>query len=96
MSRYVIARRAQRDLLHIRNWIETDNPSRAVSYVEEMITQFGRLAAMPLMGRNRDDLGRGIRSLVHGNFLVFYRVEPDRIVIVHVVHTKRDWSGGFR
>lgn len=70
MSGYVIARRAQRDLLQIRNWIEADNPSRAVSYVEEMIAHFGRLASMPLMGRSREDLGRGLRSIVHDNFIV--------------------------
>jgi toxin ParE1/3/4 len=32
----------------------------------------------------------GIRRRVHGNYLIFYRVEVDRIYVIHILHSARD------
>ena len=90
MSRHVLSLRARADLRHIRNHIAKDNPSRAISFIEELTLLFERLAGMPMMGRIRDDLNRAsLRSFVHGEYVVFYRPAPDGVSIVRVLHGKR-------
>jgi plasmid stabilization system protein ParE len=34
----------------------------------------------------------GIRRRVHGNFLIFYRVETAKVVIVHIQHGATDYG----
>ncbi|WP_330998550.1 type II toxin-antitoxin system RelE/ParE family toxin [Ollibium composti] len=48
------------------------------------------LATQPLSGVARDDLGREIRQVVVGNYLLLYRVEGDDILIPRVLHGRRD------
>ena len=44
----------------------------------------------PLMGRSRDELAAGIRSVVFGRYTVFLEPLPDGIDIVQVLHGSRD------
>ena len=46
----------------------------------------------PLMPRYE---ASGVRHRVHGNYLIFYRVEADRVVIPHVLHGARDYGEIF-
>jgi len=34
----------------------------------------------------------GIRRRVHGNYLFFYRVETDRVIVLHVLHAAMDYA----
>ena len=96
MSRYRLSRRAQRDLIGFRNWIEEDNPDRAVSYIEEIRANLGRLAERPLMGRGRPEMGPDYRSMPHGNYLIFYRLASYGIDVLRVVHSSRDLRRGLQ
>lgn len=49
-----------------------------------------RLADFPESGTPRSELGPGLRSLVVGHYLVLYRVGPDSVDIVRVVHGARE------
>jgi len=51
MARYRVRAAARSDLAEIRAYIMRDNPGRAVTFIEELIQHFARLAATPLMGR---------------------------------------------
>jgi addiction module RelE/StbE family toxin len=77
---------AKADLERIGDAIAVDNPSRALSFVEELEARCRSLPdtplAYPLVSRKRE---KGIRRLVHGNYLIFYRVDQDAIVIVHIL-----------
>ena len=46
-------------------------------------------SAFPLVPRYEH---RGIRLRVSGNYLIFYRVEVDRVVIVRILHGARDYE----
>ena len=35
---------------------------------------------------------QGIRRYPHRNYLVFYRIEADRVVIIRVLHGTRDYE----
>jgi addiction module RelE/StbE family toxin len=87
----VITAAAKADLLAIRRYIEADNPSRALSFVEELLDRCLALAdtprAYPLVPRYERF---GIRRCVHGNYLIFYRLQPEQIEVIHVLQGARD------
>ena len=89
--RVVITAAAKADLLAIRRYIEADNPSRALSFVEELLDRCLALAdtprAYPLVPRYERF---GIRRCVHGNYLIFYRLQPEQIEVIHVLQGARD------
>jgi plasmid stabilization system protein ParE len=78
---------AEADLENIGDYIALDNPQRAMSFVRELRARCERLAetpeAFPLVPRYE---ATGVRRRVHGNFLIFYRVEANAITVVHVLH----------
>ncbi len=49
-----------------------------------------RLADFPERGTPRPELGRGARSLVVGRYLILYRVGPDSVDILRIVHGARE------
>jgi toxin ParE1/3/4 len=89
--RVVITAAAKADLLAIRRYIEADNPNRAVSFVEELLDRCLALAdtprAYPLVPRYEHF---GIRRCVHGNYLIFYRLQPEQIEVIHILQVARD------
>jgi plasmid stabilization system protein ParE len=89
--RVVITAAAKADLLAIRRIIGADNPNRAVSFVEELLDRCLALAdtprAYPLVPRYERF---GIRRFVHGDDLIFYRLQPEQIEIIHVLQGARD------
>ncbi|MFB9150677.1 type II toxin-antitoxin system RelE/ParE family toxin [Roseovarius ramblicola] len=69
---------------------------QAEAYVSQIFGGFERAVAAPMSGRDRSVFVPGARSLKIGRHLVFYRsVGPD-IVILRVVHERRNWAAlGF-
>lgn len=39
------------------------------------------------IGRNR-----GVRRRPHGNYLIFYRVTPESVEVLHILHGARDYE----
>jgi plasmid stabilization system protein ParE len=89
--RVVITAAAKADLLAIRRIIEADNPTRALSLVEELLDRCLALAdsprAYPLVPRYERF---GIRRCVHGGYLIFYRLQPEQIEVIHILQGARD------
>jgi plasmid stabilization system protein ParE len=89
--RVVITAAAKADLLAIRRTIETDNPTRALSFVEELLDRCLALAdtprAYPLVPRYER---YEIRRCVHGRYLIFYRLQPEQIEVIHILQGARD------
>ena len=85
---------AERDLEAIGDWIAADDWERAVRFVEELRGACLGLAEFPerfaLVPRHED---RGVRHRVHGNYLIFYRVERAELVVIHVLHGAMDYAG---
>jgi plasmid stabilization system protein ParE len=88
-----ITANAERDLEQIGDTIAQDNPARALSFVLELRDKCLSLADMPygfaLVPRYER---HGIRRRVHGNYLIFYRIDADRVTVVHVLHGARDYA----
>lgn len=85
---------AQADLTDIAVFIAQDNPTRALTFIDELEGKCNALAEAPGIGTSRPELGEGIRMLPHRRYLVFYR-ETDRSVrIERIMHSARDIGGG--
>ena len=84
---------AENDLESIGDYIAQDNPRRALSFVLELREKCMSLAdmalAFPLVPRYER---HGIRRRPHGNYLVFYRIEGDQAVILHVLLSAMDYA----
>ena len=64
--------------------------------VETIVTQIEKIAALPsTVGRPRDNLLPGLRSFPFRGYLCFMRYEEDRLLIVNILHSRRDTDAAF-
>jgi len=77
-------------LLAIIDYISDDSPEAAQHLKDDIETKVSRLAERPRLYR----VGRvaGTREMVvRSNYIVVYVEEPERIVILRVLHVARQW-----
>lgn len=81
------------DLQAIGDHIAADSPRRARSFVAELLAKARDIGKgpmrYPLVARYETF---GVRRRVHGSYLIFYRNEPDAVVILHVLHGAYDYE----
>jgi plasmid stabilization system protein ParE len=88
-----ITAEAEGDLETIADYVAQDNPVRALTFVQELravclgLSEFPN--RFPLVERYAE---QGIRHRVHGNYMIFYRAEPDSITVLHVLHGAMDYT----
>jgi plasmid stabilization system protein ParE len=84
---------AEGDLEGIADYIAIDNPSRALSFVLELRDKCMSLVDMhemfPFVSRYER---HGIRRRVHGSYLIFYRVDVEDVIVIHVLHGALDYA----
>ena len=90
-----IAAEARADLLQIDSYIAERNPATADSLAEAINKKFENLLHFPFIGRDRSDLGPGLRSIVADHYVIFYMVEVNRLTIVRVLDGRRDIDAEF-
>lgn len=93
MTQYRLTRAAIADLDGIWDYTNaTWGPEQANTYVADLFGCFARAVATPEAGRDRSAFVPGARSLVSGRHLVFYRQIEGQVVILRVVHERRNWA----
>jgi plasmid stabilization system protein ParE len=89
----VITDEAESDLERIGDAIAESDPLRAISFLQELRGCCEGLADIPerfqLVPRYQH---AGIRRRVHGNYLIFYRIEIETIHVLHVLHGAMDYE----
>ena len=90
MRRLSILPAARVDLIEIGDFIATDNPERAISFVAEIEVKITAIATRPESFPARDELHEGLRSARHGRYLIFFVALEDEVRIVRVLHGARD------
>jgi len=89
--RVVITAAAKADLLAICHTIAADNPTRAVTFIEELLDRCQALADTPRAYPLVPSYERfGVRRCVHGDDLIFYRLQPEQIEVIHILQGARD------
>ncbi len=81
---------ARADLVAIADYIAADNPERAETFVEELAAKARKAAEHPQAYPLRDDIDQGLRSIVHGRYLILFRELADEVRVVRVIHGARD------
>lgn len=91
-----ISRAAEADVLETWAYVfEQQSEVAADRVVDKIQAQFHSLLTFPTMGRNRGDLRLGLRGIAVGNYNIFYRILPDGIEIVRVLHSARNLADVF-
>ncbi|MBS0591815.1 MAG: type II toxin-antitoxin system RelE/ParE family toxin [Proteobacteria bacterium] len=88
--RVTLAPLAEQDLESIGDYIAQDNPNRVVTFIGELREQCKRIADNPAAYRLRLELGDGIRSCAHGQYVIFFEIVPESMRVVRILHGARD------
>jgi toxin ParE1/3/4 len=92
----VFSDKADQDLIRVHSYLTDRNPKAGDNLVRGIDRKLKNLSAFPFIGRARPKLGQGIRSLVVGNHLIFYRVYTDYIAVVRIIDGRMDIDEEFR
>ncbi len=95
MSRVTRRPAAEADILEIWAFIAEDSMVEADRWVDRLDEKFALWATQPTMGRGRDEVSPGIRSLAFGRYVVFFEPMSDGIDVVRVLHGSRDIDAAF-
>ena len=95
MTRLVYTPQSKKDLNDIGLYIAQDNPRRAMGFVRELREQCRKITQAPKAYRLRPELGKGLRSCAHGNYIVFFFEEPGLVRILRVLHGAMDIEAQF-
>ena len=89
MLEVVLSLRARQDMVDIAAYTLANWDERQMArYVDGLQARFSALARFPDTGRRRDEIGRGLRSIVQGSHVVFYRVTKSTLVVIRVLHVR--------
>ncbi|MCE3544124.1 type II toxin-antitoxin system RelE/ParE family toxin [Enterobacter hormaechei] len=92
-----LSTRARRDLEGIRLYIEKDNPTRAISFVDELRDAARRIGdmsrAFPLVPRYEQ---HGIRRRSYNGYGILYSVQPDRVFVHRIIGPGQDHDRALR
>ena len=96
LSGFILSEQARDDVAEISDFLE-DNADEAVArrFVDSFAEACRLLAEKPGIGCPRPGLGLGIRVHLLGSYVILYRDTPDLIVVVRVLHERRDISRIF-
>ena len=88
---YELSATADQDIEGIFDYLEQKySQDRAVEYTMDLEFLFEKLVAHPKLGVQRDEIQSGLRSFPKAQHIVFYRILPDRVRIVRVLHGRQD------
>jgi toxin ParE1/3/4 len=94
-----LSRPAISDLEQIADYLGERNPSAGDRVIDELFRSFETLSTNPELGMSLEELRPALRMFVPckpaTNYLVFYYVVPDGVMISRVIHAARDWMGMF-
>ena len=91
--RIVRTARAEEDLIEIWSYIAKENETAADRTLDALERKTRLLGLHPHIGRERSDIGKGVRSAISGAYLILYQLLEDRVEVVRYVHMRRRLEG---
>jgi toxin ParE1/3/4 len=94
----LLSRQVKTEVDEIWSYIAVESGSVDIAdrVVDAITETFLQISRHPNLGRRRDDLRKGLRSIPSGSYVVVYRVEGNNVRIFHVVHGRRDVKAAIR
>jgi toxin ParE1/3/4 len=91
-----ITPRASQDIEAIADYLATHSSlASAESFLRGIDATLKRVAQFPQIGRKRDELYPGLRSLPYQQYLIFYRLLDDAIEVFRIVSGYQDVTALF-
>jgi len=88
---YKLSPKADKDIEAIFDYTELEyGLQKAADYTSQFSTVFHQLTEDTELGRPRNEIKKGLRSLVQNKHVVFYRVLKGHIRIVRILHCRSD------
>lgn len=89
--RLMLTPRAAQDLEDIFDYsADIWGTEQAAAYIRDLHAALKRLLHFPELGRAIDDVKAGVRTLPAGSHLVIYRIRPEVIEVIRVLHKRMD------
>lgn len=89
MSRYVLTRRAEADIIDILTYsIENFGRRKALEYQSGLENCFELLAENPLMGRAAPQIDSRVRRHEHESHIILYECSEEGVIILALVHKR--------
>lgn len=90
MKRLIFTSNALQDFQEIHDYIAKDNADRALDFISRLQERCNELVGFPGMGRKRDEIRAGYRSVTEGEYVIYYRLPNEKTVaIMRIIHAKR-------
>jgi toxin ParE1/3/4 len=88
-------REAERDIDAIWDYIAQDSATAANGVLRRIFATCELLASQPMMGEARPELGRDLRSMSVGSYVIYFRPHEGGIGVARVLHGARDVDAQF-
>ena len=99
MQGYRLSKEAQDDLINIKNYSRMNwGDQQTQEYLSEIKDSLEKLFISPELGKMRDEIIEGLRSLGVGRHIIFYRLCKTEIEVARILHKRMDVTrhfGGF-
>lgn len=84
------------DLETIGDYISQDSPENALRFIQTLRGQCQKICLAPLAYVARLELESGLRSCVHGRYVIFFRPIKDLVRIERILHSAIDLTAQFK
>lgn len=95
MRELIVAPEADREIDEVLRNLSQYSTRAAVRLSTAIDRRSEQLRTLPLIGRTRDELSPGLRSIVLGDHLLFYRVTDAAVEVVRFLHGRHDLPAAF-
>ena len=87
------APRAVARAAEIAQYIAADRPGAAAAWVEQLFAKAATLGRHARRGMKVPELDRAeLRQVLLGKHRIIYRIDPKRIVVLTVRHSRQEWD----
>lgn len=89
MARIAYSSRACSDIEQIACYIASDNPAAADRWLDSIDRTLDLIGTQPLTGQKVDHLMPGLRCHSHGQYVLYYKLLDDGLLLHRVLHGAR-------
>jgi toxin ParE1/3/4 len=76
--------------LEIHAWIAADSEQAADRFLARLSQALIKLARTGNRGVPREAISPGLRAIIHGHYVIYFRLTDDAVVIIRIVNSARD------
>jgi len=89
-------RRAQADIRALFRLMRSYDRNTAIRFATRLDAGLRTLAEHPFSGQECPELGAGVRRKILGQTLIYYRVDPDCILVLRALDGRMDIATEFQ